>query len=181
MSLSSIPLPSVYTLAKCTASLWATEGTFRACLGNKTYAIFSDDSFTGRAIHQCLDISQYLLGAALVVSRTTQESTSLKIIGAVLFLPAPLLCKAICQKIDSESAIYSYLDGISQIARLAIKGTFIVAAFLAFRHIEPGKAQLLGFAKLFVFTMPFVYDALKTSEYLICRKRDFYLHLRWSL
>jgi len=174
-------LPSFNTLANCATSLWVIEGAFRMCLGNKFFAVFPDDSFTGRAIHQCLDISQYLLGAALVVSRTTQESTSSKIIKAVLFLPVPLLCKAICQRIDSESATYRYLDSIAQIVRIAIKGTFVVAAFLAFRQIESGKAQLLGIAQLFGFTMPFVYDALKTSEYLICCKRDFYLHLRWSL
>jgi len=71
------------------------------------------------------------------------------------------------------------LDGISQIARIAIKGTFVVAAILAFRHIEPGKAQLLGIAQAFVFTMSFIYDALITSRYLMSLNRDFYLHLRW--
>ena len=181
MSLSSIPLPSFNTLVNCATLLLITENAFRKCLGNKSFAVFSDDSFTGRAIHQCLDISQYLLGAALIVSRATQESTNSKIIKAVLCLPVPLLCKAICQRIDSKSATYRYLDGISQIARLAIKGTFIVAAVLAFRHIEPGKAQFLGFAKLVGFTMPFVYDALKTREYLMSRSRDFYLYLRWGL
>jgi hypothetical protein len=154
------------------------------CLGDKFLTVFPDESFTGRAIHQCLDISQYLLGAALVVSRTTQESTSSKIVGAVLFLPVPLLCKAICQRIDSKSAIYRCLDGIAQIVRIAIKGTFVAAAILAFRHIEPGKAQwkaqFWDFAQMAGFTMPFVYDALKTSRYLMSGNKDFYLYLRWS-
>ncbi|HEX4839922.1 MAG TPA: hypothetical protein VFU89_05735 [Rhabdochlamydiaceae bacterium] len=142
--------------------------------------VFSDDSFPGRAIHQCLDISHYLLGAALVFVRRPQESINLKIVKAVLLLPVPLVCKAICQRIDSKSPIYKLLDSIAQIARIAIKFAFVVVAFAAFPHIEPGKAQLLGFAQLVGRTMPLVYDTLTTIGYLISRNRDFYLHIKWS-
>lgn len=178
MSLSSIPAPSFNTLASCAASLCVAEGAFRLCLKNKFMPVFSDDSFPGRAIHQCLDISHYLLGAALVFVQRPQEPLSLKIASAVLRLPVPLVCKAICQRIDSNSPIYRRLDRIAQVARVGIKFAFVVAAFVAFPHIEPGKAQLLGLAQLVGLTMPFVYDALKTAEYLMSRNRDFYLHIK---
>ena len=180
MSLTSIPLPSFNTLANCATFLCATEGAFRMVLNNKFPVVFSDDSFTGRAIHQCLDISHYLLGAALVLSPTNQVSANRKIIGAVLFLPVPLFCKAICQRVDSKSAVYWYSDRIAQVARVSVKFGFLVAALQTFRWGQLGMAELLGAVKITGVVMASLFDSINTINYLLSSKRDFYLHLKWS-
>ncbi len=181
MSLISISLPSFNTLANCATFVWAVEAAFRGTLKSKSIVIFSDSSTIGRAVHQCLDISQYLLGTALFLSLTVSGSTSRKIAAPVLCLFAPLFCKAICQTVSEESVIYRIADHIVQVMRVGIKFGFVAVAIKNFRHTEPGMAQLLGVVQIVGFTMVSMSDALETTSHLISRTRDFYLSLRWGL
>ena len=186
MSLASISLPPFNTVANCAISIWAIEGVFRTALKSKFIVLFSDSSTTGRAIHQCLDISQYLLGTALLLSRATSWSVSRKIAASVLLLPVPLFCKAICQKVSKGSTIYRIADSTVQVMRVGINFAFVLAAMKDLLLTEPGMAQLLGAVQITGVIMVSLLDATNTINYLItshliASKRDFYLHLRWSL
>jgi hypothetical protein len=92
MSLTSIPLPSFNTLANCAAAVYAIEAAFRMILKNKFITVFPDNSYTGRAIHQCLDISQYVLGAAFFLVPLSHPRSLSQIIAQIAGI-ALVLCK----------------------------------------------------------------------------------------
>lgn len=179
MSLAFISSLSSNTLANYAACLCVIEKAFVSSLKNPT--IFPDNSITGRAINQCLDISHYVLGAALFFPPAFQWSASSKIAASILILPAPLFCKAICQMVSSQSAIYRFSDNVVQVARVGVKFGFVLAHIKTSRYKESW-AQLLAVVQTAGVLMAFVLDALTTIDYLNTpgSMRDFYLHRRWS-
>lgn len=180
MSLTSISSLSFNTLANYAACLCGIEKAFVTILKRKSPPIiFRDNSFTGRAINQCLDISHYLLGAALFLSPAFQWSASSRIAASILILPVPLFCKAICQMVSSKSATYRFSDHAVQVVRVGVKLGFVIAAIKTLRHRESG-AELLEVVQAAGFLTAFVLDASTTFNYLMCSLSDFYLHRRWS-
>jgi len=182
MRLTSISLPPFNTLANYAGFLWGIEKVFQSILKRKDFVIFSDGSFSGRAIHQCLDISSYLLGTALFLSPTFQLSVGTRITASILLLPVPLFCKTICQMDSSKSATYQFSDRVVQVVRVGVKLGFAIAAIKTFRYNEPRAQLLFEVVKTAGFITAFVLDTFKTLGYLISASpKDFYLHLRWSL
>jgi hypothetical protein len=181
MSLTSIPMPSFNTLAKCATAVYAIEAAFRMILKNKFITVFPDNSYTGRAIHQCLDISQYVLGAAVFFVLTPRSSPLISRIaasvGIALVLPLPLVFKAICQ-LSPKSNYYEVLDHTAQLMRVGSKLGVVLTAMTAFRQAEPGTAHLLGVARLVGLATALVFDFLTTHVYMRSGSRDFYTYLR---
>jgi hypothetical protein len=180
MSLTSIGLLSYNSLSKSASCLFVIERGFQSILKSKFPVVFPDNSFTGRAIHQCLDISHYLLGTALFLSPTFQLSASSRIAASILLLPAPLFCKIICQMSRSRST-YQFSDSVVQVLRVGVKFSFAIAAIKTLQYKELW-IQSLEIVKATGFITAFVLDAFQTFEYLIkSDPKDFYLHLRWRL
>jgi hypothetical protein len=174
MSLTSISSLSFNTLSKHAIGLLGIDKGFQTILKRKDLIVFRDNSFIGRAIHQCLDISHYVFGTVLFLSSTFQMSASSRIAAAILVLPVPLFCKAICQMASSESATYQFSDHVVQVVRVGVKFAFAIAAIK-----QPG-AQFLEIVRATGFVLAFIVDACTTLNYLMSNTRDFYIHLRWS-
>ncbi|HEX4839538.1 MAG TPA: hypothetical protein VFU89_03750 [Rhabdochlamydiaceae bacterium] len=181
MSLPSIGFFSFNAFANYVASFYVFEKIFQSVLKMKSLGVFSDTAFTGRATHQCLDITHYFLGVTLFLSPIFQLSDRSRIAASILILPVPLFCKAICQMASSGSATYRFSDSVIQVSRVSVKLGFVIAFIKTIRFKEPVGVQLLEVVKAAGFITAFVLDAFKTFEYLISADpKDFYLHLRWS-